>query len=739
VKHIAPVLERWTRGVIRWRALVLALWLAVLMSGTVAGHRLAPLLSTSLAVPGTSSQQANTILAGHFGQNPDGTFTVVFEVIRPSAKTMVLLAQRLAAAARTVPTGHASALRAAGGIVFGDISTSVDLQRAAALTPDVRRALAAPQPRGPGSRSTLVTYVTGPPALQYDINPVLAADLFRGEVVAVVVATALLVLLLGASGAVLVPFVFAACTITATLAIVYGLAHVVVMMLYVPNLVQLIGLGLAVDYSLLMVHRFREELRDPARPVDEAIVATMATAGRTVLISALAVALGLGVVLAVPVPFVRSLGTAGALVPGVSILAVLSLQPVLLHLLGRRGVSPWWPERPGWPGWPGWPGRRGTGEAAGPSPLWSALGRRVVSRPWPFLAGAITVLVVAAVPVARLQLTPGAVSAIPQGSGSARGLALLGDRVGAGFVTPLQVVVDTGSPGGARRPAVAAATLRMAQGLLDAPDVVVVAIGSRPPYLDDTGRYETVTVVAQQEFGSEATQALVRQIRTQSVPDAHYPPGDHVYVGGAPAEGADFLARAYRGFGWLVLVVLVVAYVVLARAWRSLVLPLVAVALDIASVSASYGLVVVVFRYGLGHDVLGLYRVSQVEGWVPAFLFAMLFGLSMDYQMFFVRRMREAWDRTPDPAEAIVYGLARTGRLVSTAAVIMVGALCGLSFGRVAGLQELGVGLSLGVLLDAAVVRAVLMPAVMALLGPRSWWLPARAGRPRRAEASPLT
>jgi RND superfamily putative drug exporter len=666
---------------------------------------------------------------------------------------MHLLDERLSLGAGAVPTGRASPLRAVAGVVFGAISTSIDLQQAATYTSALREALAEPlratrgghagrSPPG-GSSAAPPTFVTGPPALQYDVGPVLAGDLFRGEVVAVLAALLLLLLLLGASGAVVVPFAFAAATITATLAIVFALAHVVLMMLYVPNLVQLIGLGLSVDYSLLVVHRFREELVAPERTVEDAVVATMASAGRTVLVSAVAVALVLSVVVIVPVPFVRSIGIAGAVVPAVSIVALLSLQPVLLGLLGRRGTRAVWPAPPEPLHEPVPPLQTGLSHQVGPGPsasgVWSRLARAVVARPLLFLVGAAIFIAAAALPAAELQLTPGAVTAIPQTTNSAQGLALLRDRVGSGLVTPVEVVVDSGAPGGARRPAAAAATLRMAQALLNAPDVFVVAIGSHPPYLDSTGRYRSITIVAQQDFGAEATQRLVHQIRAQYVPGAHFPAGSHVYVGGAPAEGADFLARVYGTFGWLVLAMLALAYVVLVRAWRSLVLPLVALALDVCTVFASYGLTVVVFRYGVGHDLLGLYHVPQIEGWVPAFMFAVLFGLSMDYQMFFVRRMREGWDGGADNSGAIVYGLASTGRVVTTAALVMVGALFGLVGGQVAGLQELGVGLSFGALLDATVVRGLLMPSVMALIGPRNWWLPASVARLLRVEASPLT
>jgi RND superfamily putative drug exporter len=230
----------------------------------------------------------------------------------------------------------------------------------------------------------------------------------------------------------------------------------------------------------------------------------------------------------------------------------------------------------------------------------------------------------------------------------------------------------------------------------------------------------------------------VAQIKTHFLPAAHLPSRLRVYVGGAPAQGSDFLGRVYGDFPWIVLLVLALAYLVLLRAFRSLLLPLMAVFLDVVSVAAAYGLLVVIFRFGVGADVLGLYRVRQIEGWVPVFLFAMLFGLSMDYEVFFVSRMRGAWDASGDNRFAITEGLARTGRVVSAAALIMVGALSGLVAGRVAGLQELGAGLALGVLLDATLVRGLLLPSLMALFGRWNWWLPDPLARLARVKASPL-
>ncbi|MGD0287278.1 MAG: MMPL family transporter [Acidimicrobiales bacterium] len=711
------MLERWTRVVIRWRFVVIVLWVALVVVGAFLAGRLPGLLSTSLAVPGTGSEQADAILTQHFGENIEGTFTVVFHVANPSVPTLHAMDKRFATAARALPTGHVMALRPVEGILYGNVGTSLDLQQAASYTGALRHAL---------KDSGLPTaYVTGAPALQYDIQPILEADLRRGEAIAVLAALVLLSIVLGPSVALLIPLAVAASTTTAALAIIFALAHEFLMVLYVPNLVQLIGLGLAVDYSLLIVHRFRQELVDRERTVDDAIVATMANAGRTVLFSGIAVAIGLSVVLVIPVPFVRSLGFAGLVVPLVSVVAAFTLQPSLLSLLGRRGMRRARLSRSG-------------AKRDGERGLWPRLARVVMRRPLVVLVGSFAVLVVAAVPTVWLQLTPGSVVAIPQDIQSARALALLRNRIGPGVITPIEVVLDAGAPGRATAPAISAATLRLAHELLGDPEVFVVAIGSRVPYVDSSDQYRQMIVIGRHDFGQEATQRLVHQIRSRFLPAARFPSALRVYVGGAPAQGADFLTRVYGAFPWIVLLVLALAYLVLLRAFRSLLLPLMAVLLDAISVAAAYGLLVVIFRFGVGADVLGLYRVSQIEGWVPIFMFAMLFGLSMDYEVFFVTRMRESWDNCGDNSRAVTDGLTHTGRVVSAAALVMVGALSGLVAGHVAGLQELGAGLALGVLLDATIVRGLLMPSLMALLGSWNWWLPVPIARLAGVEVSPL-
>jgi RND superfamily putative drug exporter len=209
-----------------------------------------------------------------------------------------------------------------------------------------------------------------------------------------------------------------------------------------------------------------------------------------------------------------------------------------------------------------------------------------------------------------------------------------------------------------------------------------------------------------------------------------------VYVGGAPAQSVDFLRRTYDAFPWLVLVVLGLTYVLLLRAFRSVVLPLKAVLLNVLSTAAIYGLLVAVFRFGIGAGALGVYRMPLLDGWIPVFLFAVLFGLSMDYEVFLVSRMREAWDEGADTDGAIVRGLARTGGIVTAAAAIMVAAFAGFVAGRVAALQEFGLGLALAVLIDATVVRIVLVPALMGIVGRWNWWLPSGLARLLRSPRS---
>jgi uncharacterized membrane protein YdfJ with MMPL/SSD domain len=726
----ADTLSRWTRLVLRVRWLVLGIWLVVLIAGGLASTRLDGLLSNDFAVPGTDSARAQTVLTRHFDDRADGEYLIVFRSSHtPDRTLLVRLQRRLDRAVMAIPSARAGPLRAVGGgVIEGTVVSRLDLARAKAATPVLERALGQPK----GTR----VYVSGQAAIQHDLDPIFRQDLRRGEfAIALPAALVVLLLVLGLSPIVSLPLLFAGTTIAGTLGVIFVVAHAVVMATYVTNLVELIGLALAIDYSLLVVYRFREELVSAHEPA-EAIVRTMATAGRSVVFSGATVAVGLALLLFIPVPFVRSLGIGGVLIPLVSIGAALTLLPALLSLYGRRGSA-----------------RASTADFARgrlriPIPhstrssdvergLWARHARSIMRRPLVYLIAGTLALALAAAPAFGLRLTPGSADGIPRSPQSVQGFDLLRRAVGPGALSPTQLVIDAGREGAISTPEVRAAAQRLLVALRADPEVA--GIQPRHPPVDRSRRYEELVVVGRHEYGTLPAQHFIRRLRRTINPAARFPAGARVYVGGGPAQGVDFIHRSYAAFPWLVLAVLGLSYVLLMRAFRSLLLPLKAVLLNLLSVASSYGMLVVFFRWGVGSDLFGLYRFGQIEGWIPIFLFAMLFGLSMDYEVFLVTRMREAWDELHDNGRAVAHGLAHTGRIVTSAAIVMVAAFSGFVAGRIAGLQEFGLALAVAVFVDATIIRALLVPAIMALVGRYNWWLPTNVARLLGAAASPLT
>src|ERR671936_471224 len=324
-------MERWTRFVLRFRWPILACWLVVLLAGGFAFTRLSSLLSNQFTVPGTDSERARTILERHFGDRSDGAFTLVFRLRDPVDRAAYFrLKEKADRAARRVPHATPRRLVPAGDrILYGDVVSTLTLAKAKGYTDDLYAAL----PHTPA----VASYVTGQAAIQHDLDPIFSADLRKGEMIALPIAVLVLLAVFGISVAVTMPFLFAACTVMASLGGVYVYAHFLTTATYVTNLVFLIGLGIAIDYSLLVIYRFREELRH--REVEDAIVRTMQTAGRAVVFSGATVAIGLALLLFMPLPFMRSMGVGGFLIPLVSIAAAATLQPALLSFYGRRGTT----------------------------------------------------------------------------------------------------------------------------------------------------------------------------------------------------------------------------------------------------------------------------------------------------------------------------------------------------------------------------------------------------------------
>src|SRR5579862_3831998 len=669
---------------LRHQRLVVLVWLVAIGAGVAGALRLSPLLSSGFALPGSDSRRVDQILAARYGQRGNSLF--VLAARGDSARTRAVDAA--IEAAPTLPGGKLVEIeRLPSGAAAVFVQTRLSGASAEAAIGPLRRLV------GPG------VLVTGDAALQHDLNPLLARALKIGELyVAMPVALALLLFVFG-TGAVLVPFLFAAAAIAPALGLAWVAAHFLQLSNYLTNMVMMIGFGIAIDYSLLVVHRYRDERREGAGH-EAAINETMRHAGRTIVFSGLAVSLGLALMLLLPVPFLRGFGLGGLLVPLISIACALTFLPVLLLRIGdrlerlrflphafaeRRHLQElrWWTAHTGW-----------------------------VIRRAKIVAPLIAVmLVAAALPVAGIRLGPGSPTGLPPGLQAIKGLAILQHGRSVDALDPTTIVVDSGA---AHRDRAAVPAVARLDGLLRH-DPEVVSIG--PALADPSGRYLKITVVD--------------RLRTKLIPQARFPAPIRVLAGGGAAYAADFVSRTLGSFPWLILGVLGLTYVLLTRAFRSLLLPLKAILLNLLTVSAACGLMIVTFQWGWG-SWAGLTRVGQIEGWIPVFMFTLLFGLSMDYEVFLVSRMREAWEQTRSNARAVVEGLATTGRIVTAAGLIMAAAFGGMLLGSIPTMQQLGFGLTVAILIDITLVRGLLLPSTMALVGRWNWYLPAWTSRALR-------
>jgi RND superfamily putative drug exporter len=705
---------------IRFRWAVLAAWVVAVLLAAAASSGLADLLTNRFVLPGAESDKARAILQQRFGQKPEGSFSLVVRTEAGAATAAVPRVQVAARqAAHALPTGKVASVNPVSrDLVVASIVSSLDPADAKGHTDAMREAA--------GTIPGAQVYLTGQSAVEHDLDPVMNNDLKVGELfIAVPIAMAILIFVFG-SLAFLLPFMFAAAAIPVTLGFLWIFANYMELSTYLQNMVMLIGLGIAVDYSLLMVYRYREEHR-AGRSREDAVARTMETAGRAVIFSGTAVAIGLALMLAMPLPFMRGFGIAGLLIPLVSVLAATTLLPVLLYLLEDRLdrvrlVPKGLQERR-------WDYERG---------FWARLAGTIMRRPALFAIGTSIVLIAAAAPVTHLQLTPGSNTGVPQSLESVKGLNILGDAIGEGALAPSDIVVDTGRAGGAQSEETQAAMSRLQVALSIDPEVARVDYEPQgPQFVDASGRYLHMQVTGKHEYGLPPAQHFVDRLRDDLIPGAGFPTGVAVLAGGGPPGGVDFLDLTYSAFPWLVVVVLLLTYVLLVRAFRSLLLPLKAIVMNLLSIGAAYGLLVVVFKYGAG-EPFGIQQYDQIEGWIPVFLFAMLFGLSMDYEVFLVSRMREEWDRTGDNELAVKAGLAKTGRLVTAAGVIMFAAFMGFVAGSIVGLQQFGFGLAAAIIIDVTIIRALLVPSLMKMLGRWNWWLPDWAARIARVEPSPL-
>jgi len=546
--------------------------------------------------------------------------------------------------------------------------------------------------------------MTGEFTTEHDFNDVSQHDLEAGELrFGLPAALIVLLLVFGAVVAGLLPLLLAIVSIVVALGLTALVAQGFDLSVFVVNMLTGMGLALGIDYALFVVSRFREE-RAAGREKVDAIAASGATASRAVLFSGSAFVLAMVGLLLVQSTIMRSLALGAILVGIVSVVAALTLLPAVLSLLGDRINRLRIPVV----------GRSVGRQQVGESRFWGAIVARVTRRPIVSVVVAAVFLLVLASPVLGMNIGAAGISTLPDRLVSKQGfVALQRSFPGAGS-EPALVVVQ------ARGPGVRAGVTRLRGEL--ARDG---SFGS--PQLD-VSRDGTVTLLrvpVSADVLSDRAVDAVKRLRSDYIPAAFSGVNARVLVGGTTAENIDYFAVMRHWLPIVLAFVLGLSLVLLTAAFRSLVVAATAIVLNLLSVGAAYGLVVAVFQHGWGAGLLGFQQVDTIEAWVPLFLFAVLFGLSMDYQVFLLSRIRERYARCGDTAEAVSFGITSTARIITGAALIIVAVFLGFAMGDLVMFQQMGFGIAVALLIDATVVRSVLVPATMTLLGRWNWYLPA--------------
>ena len=557
--------------------------------------------------------------------------------------------------------------------------------------------------------------MVGPASVSFESLEFAREDLEQGERFGIPVALIILLVLFGAVVAALAPIGLAVVSIAIALGLVALIGQVFELSFFVTLMVTMIGLAVGIDYSLFIISRFREEMsRGLSTP--EAVAKTGDTAGRTVLFSGVTVMIALCGLLIVPFSFFQSLGIGAILVVLVALAATLTLLPAVLALLGPRinrlsipfvGAG------------------RLEGSAAAPSRdgFWEVTTRLVTRFP------AISILAIGIPMVAvtlfyfQIQTGINGVDTFPEGAETREAFLVLEEhpKLSFGVANPLEIVID----GDIGNPSVSAALDQLEASLAGS------GISPLPPLrqISPAGDLALLQVIVPGEPRSHAAVDVVTAIREQHVPAAF---GDGVpaavHVGGVSGETADVFAIVERYTPIVFAFVLGFSFIVLLLVFRSIVIPIKAVVMNLLSVGAAYGILVLVFQKGVGTDLLGFQHAEVIDVWIPLFLFSILFGLSMDYHVFLLSRVRERYDQTGNNAEAVAYGLRETAGLITGAALIMVAVFGAFASGKTIINQQVGFGLAVAILLDATLVRSVLVPASMELLGSRNWYLPSWLG-----------
>lgn len=546
--------------------------------------------------------------------------------------------------------------------------------------------------------------ITGNASISDDFRRISEEDLQKGETFGIAIAIAILVVVFGTLGAAWIPIIMAIIAIALAIAASALIGQVYPLSFFVVNMITMIGLAVGIDYSLFIIARYREERAHGLAKLD-AIERAGATSTRAVFFSGLTVVFALMGMLIVPTTIFFSLGLGAILVVITAVLAALTLLPAILSLFGDR-VNAW--RLP-------FIGKSGKPAADSTDGFWNIVTRIVMNNPWPALIIASSVLIAATIPYFSIKRGFSGVDTLPDGLRSKEAFELLITEFPAalGNLGAVEIIID----GPVNSGAVQAGVTRL-NDLVEADPLLERGTFEANP-AGDLGR---LTIPLKADASSEAAARTIERLRTIIVPAAGIPA--NVYVGGPSAINVDFFHLVDIWQPVVFVFVLALSFVLLMVVFRSLIVPVKAIILNLLSVGAAYGLVVLVSQHGVGAGILGFQQVEVIEAWLPLFLFSVLFGLSMDYEVFLLSRIRERYDQTRNNAESVAFGLRSTAGLITGAALIMVSVFAGFAAGDLVMFQQMGFGLGVAVLVDATIVRSILVPATMRLLGDRNWWLP---------------
>jgi RND superfamily putative drug exporter len=677
------------------RRAVIGVWILLTVFGGFAAGQLTTRWYQSLSVPGKPAYEASQRTLKGLGVGDRAPSTVVFHTSGDATKNRAIERAMQRSAAATPGAWTSSFFSTGDSMYVSRDRHTTFLQIYPPGTARLDKLSGAKKVRAAAQRGLpagITVNVTGRDALgEASTNGEAGGSgVLLEAVIGGVGALVILLFVFGTLPAVLMPIAVAIAAILNTFTLVWGLTYVTDVSIIVQFLIALVGLGVAIDYALLMIFRFRDELRE-GNDVESALVETMTHAGRSVIVSGSTVAIGLLAMVALPLPLLRSMGLGGMLIPLVSVLASLTLLPAMLAVLGERinrvRVMP----------------RRLIDHGHPEDGAWGRWARFVLRHPVAVAAVGLAIVAVFAGLGTQLNPTEAQLKSFP-GSGTAiAGRQMLADaHISPGVMKPLDVLVEHGGD-----PQAVAAKLRAVPGV----------IGATAPPAWQRGANSLVEAFPAIDGSAPGIQSTIDRANAALR-------GTDGTLTGLAAVDRDFLHALFGSFPYVLAGILFLTLILLTRAFRSIVLAVKAVLLNLLSLAASFGIVVFVFQQGHGSALWDIEATQSIIAWIPVMIFAFLFGLSMDYEVFMLTRMREAYDETGSTDKAIELGLARTGKLVTSAALILMFAFLVLSTSPGYEIKPLAIGLAAGIIFDATVVRALLVPALMKLLGDANWWMP---------------